>query len=150
MNHRPLVIVALLLSLLMQTVSLGGRWPGWNSPTDTLHAVLHWSGIAHHHDHLVSDAVVAAADTADDPDFISLEKDLPLDRSPHTGFHQDFSADSNHHLGQDACLGAVGPIPTGLSLAFAVTAQNRPALLPQAGAPDPFLAGLRRPPRPLA
>ncbi|MCE4540595.1 hypothetical protein LXT12_25475 [Pelomonas sp. P7] len=144
MNHRPFVIVAMLLSLLLQAASLGGRWSASNGPADTLHAVLHWSGIAHHHDHLVSVM-------PDDADFLSLEKELGLDRvSPHPAFHQDFSADSNHHLGQDACLGAIGPIPTALVPAFAVAGETQPALLLQAGAPDPFLAGLRRPPRRLA
>lgn len=144
MNRRPFVIFALLLSLLLQTASLGGRWAGWNGPADTLHAVLHWSGIAHHHDHQVSEAV------PDDADFVALERGLGLEPSQHKGFHQDFSADSSHHIGLDACLGAVGPIPSGLSSTFAVVADTRPAVLPQAETPDPFLAGLRRPPRHLA
>ncbi|MFT7772779.1 hypothetical protein [Roseateles sp.] len=142
MSRHPFVIYALLLSLLLQTMSLGGRWPGHSGSAETMHAVLHWSGIAHHHEHQFSQAL-----PDDDADFVALEKSLGLERGPHQGFHQDFSADSNHHIGQDACLGAVGPIPAGLSSSFALAAHTPPALLTLAEIPDPFLAGLRRPPR---
>lgn len=145
MSRHPLVIFALLLSLLLQAVSLGGRWAGWSGPANTLHAVLHWSGVAHHHDHQISEAVLD-----DDADFLAMERELGLDQSHRTGFHQDFSADSSHHIGLDACLGAVGPIPAGLSNTLAVVADTPPALLAQAESPDPFLAGLRRPPKRLA
>jgi len=145
MSRHPFVIYALLLSLLLQTVSLGGRWAGWSGPANTLHAVLHWSGVAHHHDHQISEAT-----PDDDADFVAMERELGLDQTHRAGFHQDFSADSSHHIGLDACLGAFGPIPSGLSNAFAVAADMPPALLPQAEIPEPFLAGLRRPPRRLA
>ncbi|HEY0956432.1 MAG TPA: hypothetical protein VGE36_16855 [Roseateles sp.] len=149
MNRRPLIIFALLLSMLLQTASLGGHWAGMAGAVDTLHAVLHWAGLSHHHEHGVAQAT--QADHSADSGSAAFDAEWAAAApSAHTDFHQDFSADSNRHMGLDACVGAVGPIPASLNGVFVMAAGAAPALLPQAEPADPFLAGLRRPPKHLA
>lgn len=141
--NRPVVIAALLMSMLLQAVSLGGHWFGMTNPADALHAVLHWSGLSHHHDHAVTQV---SAD--DDAGFEAFADELAsVTLKPHQSFHQDQSADSNHHMGQDACVGAMGPLPAGLSGAFIAARSPRPRVLSETEPVDPFLAGPRRPPR---
>lgn len=147
--NRPVVITALLMSMLLQAVSLGGHWVGAANPFDALHAVLHWSGMSHHHDH-----VVAQVSAEDDADFKALEAFAggltPATAQPHASYHQDHSVDSNHHMGQDACVGAMGPLPAGLGGALMEARSPRPLALSQAEPADPCLAGPRRPPKHLA
>jgi hypothetical protein len=144
--NRPVVIAALLMSMLLQAVSLGGHWTGATNPADSLHAMLHWSGLSHHHDHHVSQA---QAD--DDGGFEAFAEELAsATLQPQQSYHQDQSADSNHHMGQDACLSAMGPVPAGLGGAVVEAGGQRPLVLPQAEPADPCLAGPRRPPKHLA
>ena len=144
--NRPAIIAALLMSMLLQAVTLGGHWFGAVNPSDALHSVLHWAGLSHHHDH-----AVAEAQAEDDSDFEAFAAELAeANLKPHQSFHQDHSADSNHHMSQDTCVSALGPIPAGLGDAFVADRSPRPRVCAEAALPDPFLAGLRRPPRPVA
>lgn len=141
--NRPVVIAALLMSMLLQAVSLGGHWFGVAGPGDAVHALLHWSGLSHHHDHAVTQA---SAD--DDEGFEAFAAELAsVTPKPHQGYHQDHSVDSNHHMSQDACVGALGPLPAGLGGTFMAAGSSRPVALSQAEPADPFLAGPRRPPK---
>lgn len=145
--NRPVVIAALLMSMLLQAVSLGGHWLGMADPAEALHALLHWSGLSHHHDHALTEA--SAAD--DDAGFEAFAAELALvTPKPHLSYHQDHSADSNHHMSQDACVGPMGPLPASLGDTLMAAGSPRPLALSQAERADPFLAGPRRPPRPLA
>lgn len=144
--NRPVVIAALLMSMLLQAVSLGGHWIGVTNPAEALHAVLHWSGLSHHHDHAITQA--AAEDDAGFEAFAAELASVTL--KPHQSYHQDQSADSNHHMGQDVCVGAMGPLPASLGGTFIAARSPRPLVLPDAEPVDPFLAGPRRPPKHLA
>lgn len=144
--NRPVIITALLISMLLQAVSLGGRWVGAADPVEALHAVLHWSGLSHHHDHAIT---VAAVD--DDAGFEAFADELALvTLKPHQSYHQDRSVDSNHHMSQDACPSAMGPVPAGLGGTFIAARSPRPPALAEAAPVDPCLAGPRRPPKHLA
>lgn len=130
--NRRLVFYALLIAMLLQAVSLGGHWAGRSHSAQTLHDVMHWAGIAHHHHaELQADELVATT-------------------SPPASYHQDRSADSNRHMSMDACLQLLGPIPAGVSSpTLPVTCSH---VVPSAEtAPDgPVLEGPRRPPKFLA
>lgn len=144
--NRPVVIAALLISMLLQAVSLGGHWFGEANPGEALHAVLHWAGLSHHHDHAVSEAAAE-----DDTGFEAFAAELAsVTLKPHQSYHQDHSADSNHHMGLDACVGAMGPLPASLGGTLMAARSPRPLALSQAEPADPCLAGPRRPPRHLA
>jgi len=141
--NRPVVIAALLMSMLLQAVSLGGHWVGVANPADALHAVMHWSGLSHHHDHAVTEA---SAD--DDAGFEAFAAELAsVTLKPHQSYHQDHSVDSNHHMGQDACVSAMGPVPGGLGGTFMAVSSPRPPALSEAEPVDPCLAEPRRPPK---
>ena len=145
--NRPVVIAALLMSMLLQAVSLGGHWVGVANPAEALHAVMHWSGLSHHHDHLATQVPV----DDDDSGFEAFATELAsATLQPHQSYHQDHSVDSNHHMGQDACVSAVGPIPAGLGGSLMAARSPRPLMLPETEPVDPFLAGPRRPPKHLA
>lgn len=144
--NRPVVIAAVLMSMLLQAVSLGGRWVGASNPVDAFDAVLHWAGLSHHHDHRVTEVAMD-----DDSAFEAFEAELasaPL--NPLHSYHQDHSTDSNHHMGQDACVGAFGPAPCGLGNEPLTVRDPHPGTRPDAPPPDPDLAGPRRPPKHLA
>lgn len=144
--NRPVVIAALLMSMLLQAVSLGGHWFGAVSPSDALHSVLHWAGLAHHHDH-----AVAQAQAEEDREFEAFAAELAeANLKPHQSFHQDHSVDSNHHMNQDTCVSAMGPLPAVLSGAFVADRSPRPLVRIEPVLADPFLAGPRRPPKQLA
>jgi hypothetical protein len=141
--NRPVVIAVLLMSMLLQAVSLGGHWSGMANPAETLHAVLHWSGLAHHHDHAIAET---SAD--DDAGFEAFAAELAsVTFKPHQSYHQDHSADSNHHMGQDACVSAMGPVPAGPGGPFMAARSPRPLALSEAEPADPCLAVPRRPPK---
>lgn len=141
--NRPVVIAALLISMLLQAVSLGGHWVGVANPAEALHAVLHWSGLSHHHDHAITEASVD-----DDAGFEAFAAELALvTLKPHQSYHQDHSVDSNHHMGQDACVSAMGPVPAGLGGTVMAVSGPRPPVLSEAEPADPCLAGPRRPPK---
>lgn len=141
--NRPVVIAALLMSMLLQAVSLGGHWFGMANPAETMHAVLHWSGLSHHHDHSVTQV-----SAEDDSGFEAFSAELAsVTLQPHQSYHQDHSADSNHHMSQDACVSAMGPLPAGLGGTLQAARSPRPLALSQAEPADPFLAGPRRPPK---
>ncbi len=160
-----LVTAALLLSMLLQTVSMGGYWAGSRKPSDALHAVLHWSGILHHHDHEVTHAEVAAGG---ERARIALQaKQLPQPQSnedfeafavefaqvtlhPDQSYHRDLSLDSRHHLGIDACMSVVALIPSMPVSPVMDAPTDAPVAAPQVERVDPFLAGPRRPPRGLS
>ena len=144
--NRPVVIAALLMSILLQAVSLGGHWFGMANSAEAQHAILHWIGLSHHHDHQVTEA---SAD--DDSGFEAFAAELAsATLKPHQSYHQDHSVDSNHHMSQDACVSAMGPIPAGLGSTLMSARSPRPLALSEAEPADPFLAGLRRPPKHLA
>lgn len=144
--NRPVVIAALLMSMLLQAVSLGGRWVGASNPVDALDAVLHWAGLSHHHEHHIAEA---AAD--DDSDFEAFAAELAsATPKPLHSYHQDQSTDSNHHMGLDACVGVMGPAPCGLDGTPVAARSPHPGMGPEAEPPDPDLAGPRRPPKHLA
>lgn len=145
MTRRP-VFYVLLMAMLLQAVSLGGHWAGRGSPTETLHDVLHWSGISHHHEHeppsFQQDELLA---------FEALSSELGLvDTAPHQDFHQDQSADSNRHMAMDACLSAMGPIPAAVDSPAVRAACPAPDARPELPPADPDLSGPRRPPRSFA
>lgn len=147
--NRPVVIAALLMSMLLQAVSLGGHWVGAANPADALDAVLHWAGLSHHHEH--HEHRLADAAVHDDSDFDAFAVELAsASAALQHGYHQDHSADSNHHMGQDACVGAMGPIPCGLGGTPVAVRSPHPGVRPEAEPPDPDLAGPRRPPKHLA
>lgn len=144
--NRPVIIVALLMSMLLQTVTLGGHWFGALSSSGALHSLMHWAGLSHHHDH-----AVAQAQAEDDSEFEAFAAELAeANLNPHQSFHLDHSVDSSHHMSQDACVSAMGPIPASLSGAIIANPSPRPLVFAEAARPDPVLASLRRPPRHLA
>jgi len=144
--NRPVVITALLISMLLQAVSLGGHWGGVADPVEALHAVLHWSGLPHHHDHAATEASLD-----DDSGFEAFAAELALVKpKPHQSYHLDHSVDSNHHMGHDACVSTMGPVPAGLGGTFVAASGPRPPALSEAEPADPCLASPRRPPKRLA
>ncbi|MEH0168179.1 hypothetical protein [Roseateles microcysteis] len=152
MSRRPVFFV-LMMSMLLQAVSLGGHWVGRGSPTETLHDVLHWSGISHHHAHgasLQADGLLAFESLSEGLGLAAASSDQDPHQAPHPDFHQDQSADSNHHMALDACLSAMGPIPAGVDSPTIRAACSRPDARPEAPPADPELSGPRRPPRPFA
>ena len=161
------VIAVLLFSMLLQAVSLGGRWAGRDDPVDALHTVLHWTGTLHHHDHEITKAEIAAGGkrarialeakqwTTAIPDdaegFEAFAEEFAM-ATVHIGeaYHQDESLDSRHHLSLDTCLASVGLLPTMPRSTLLPPVAVAPAAPPQSQRADPFLDGPRRPPRPLA
>ncbi len=144
MSRRP-VLFAVLLALLLQAVSLGGHWAGRGNPSEILHDLLHWSRVSHHHDHL------ATLPSEDQQVFEALAAEMGIPAEPpHEGFHQDQSADSNHHMGMDACFSAMGPAPAGIGSPAIPAACPAPDMRPEAAPADPDLSGPRRPPKSLA
>jgi len=136
MSHRP-VFLALLLSMLLQAVSLGGHWGGLDRSDgsgQTLHVLKHWSGIAHHHNH-----EVPSADTGDQLVF--------SDDSLNQAFQQDQSIDSGKHMALEACLHLLGPIPAAFSCPFLLASAPRPMPDEDTAPAGPVLEGLRRPPK---
>lgn len=166
----PAVIAALLTSMLLQAVSLGGHWAGNGNPADALHAVLHWSGVLHHHDHEVTQAELDAggerarvalqaklpalalpAAEADDAGFEAFAEEFAqVTLHPGQSYHQDHSLDSRHHLSIDACFGAVALIPSVPGSPLMALETAPPVAGPETEPADPFLNGPRRPPRSLA
>jgi hypothetical protein len=166
MRFQP-VIAVLFMSMLLQAVSLGGHWAGPTSPTDALHALLHWSGALHHHDHQVTQAEVAAGGDRARAALAAkqLPQALPDEEEGFEAFaeefaqatlhrdepyHQDRSLDSRYHLILDACLAAVGLPPSTPSSPLLTLAAVHPMPAPQTQRADPFVDGPRRPPRSLA
>jgi len=144
--NRLVVIAALVTSILLQAVSLGGHSFGAANSTEAQHAALHWLGLSHHHDHRITEA---SAD--DDSGFEAFAAELALvTLKPHQSYHQDHSEDSNHHMSQDACVGTMGPLPASLGGTPMTARSPRPLALSEAEPADPFLAGPRRPPKQLA
>jgi hypothetical protein len=150
-----LVIASLLLSMLLQAVSLGGHWAGHGNTADALHAVLHWSGVLHHHDHAVTQAARLDSGARQPQDGAAgfeafAEEFAQATLHPGESFHQDRSLDSRYHLNVDACLFAVGIIPSmPVSPKLAIEA-SPPRAVPASARTDPVLDGPRRPPRSLA
>jgi hypothetical protein len=143
--NRSVVIAVLLMSMLLQAVSLGGHWPGGADAAEARHSMLHWLGLSHHHDHSVTESL------ANDSSFDAFGPELAAaSLKPYRGYHQDHSVDSNHHMSQDACVSALGPIPSGLGNPVMAVRGPCPLVLPEAEPTDPFLAGPRRPPKHLA
>ncbi|OWQ83768.1 hypothetical protein CDN99_25170 [Roseateles aquatilis] len=161
MNSRS-VIAALLLSMLLQAVSLGGHWAGNGNPADALHAVLHWSGVLHHHDHEVTEsaqrdggaslpAQAASAGGDDGTGFEAFAAEFAqVTLHPGESYHQDHSLDSRHHLSIDACVSVVGMIPALIASPDLSQSGGPPVAGPQVEPVDPFLYGPLRPPRSLA
>lgn len=156
MTRRP-VFYLLLIAMLLQAVSLGGHWAGRGNPSETLHEVLHWSGVSHHHEHqrrLAAEderAFELLAAQLGLPSAAPHDVDRPADHGDHdNAYHQDQSVDSNHHMALDACLSAMGPIPAGVDSPAVHAACAAPAVEPDAPPADPDLSGPRRPPKSFA
>ncbi|MBI5722274.1 MAG: hypothetical protein HZC37_31750 [Burkholderiales bacterium] len=47
--RRPIVLLAVLIAMLWQSVALARSGFTVNAPGDLRHAALHWQGAAHHH-----------------------------------------------------------------------------------------------------
>jgi hypothetical protein len=144
MSRRP-IFLTLLLAMLLQAVSLGGHWAGAGAhgPTrDALHALLHWAGSAHHHDHHATQRMEGFEAFADE----LATATLSMDQS----WHQDQSADSHLHMDMDACLSMMGPIPASVSSPWIPPASPRPLPSAEAALAGPVLEGLKRPPKSLA
>ncbi len=134
---RRLVFIALLLSMLLQAVSLGGYWGGLDRSDgsgQTLHVLKHWSGIAHHHNH--------EAPPADVGDQLVLGND-----SLAQAFQQQQSIDSGKHMALEACLHLLGPLPAAFSCPFLLASAPRPVPDEDTAPAGPVLEGLRRPPK---
>jgi len=144
---RRFIFVALMLSMLMQAITLGSPLASGSGGQAALHALLHWAGLAHHHHQPVP---------LSEEDLKAFEAfgDLGLPTGAMVASdtcHQDQSPDSTQHVLMDGCLSGVAMIP---SWPDAV-----PARLPRLAAPGapaetapatPFLEGLRRPPKQIA
>lgn len=135
---RHFLLVALLLSVLGQAATVGGRW-ALGGGDAAAHALLHWIGAAHHHGH--------AHDHDEEHTASSPEA---LGGSSHASFHQDQSPDSLKHLHADGYLASLGLLHE-VQLRFArPLAGAAPAVHRERPPPSPFLEGLIRPPRALS
>lgn len=115
--NRRVTAYLLMFCLLWQAMSCAGAAVLMASPSEKLHASLHFEGASHHH---------AAHD--------------------HGELQLDDSQASTQHLIDDACVHAPALLPLVAKLlpGLGLVAPSTP--LPIA-APLPFLAGLERPPR---
>ena len=144
---RRLIFAVLLLSMLIQAIALGGRWVGLGGQGATLHALLHWAGLAHHH----HQAPTSREDFEGFEAFGDLGAPERVVDDGSGSYHQDQSTDSTTHVVMEACLTGMAMItswPPGLPapLPGAALPRARAELAPAA----PCLEGLRRPPRSIA
>ena len=142
---RRLVFIALLLSMLLQAVSLGGYWGGLgrdDGSEKSPHVLMHWSGIAHHHGHEAPSAEAGDQQVLGDDSFAQA-----VTSGQSQAFHQDQSTDSSKHMALDACLHLLGPIPAAFSCPFLLASGPRPVPDEDTAPAGPVLEGLRRPPK---
>ena len=131
--RRPFTLIALMLSLLLQQLSMASAWAqvghGFGEPSEAAHfehVLLHLDGSPHHHGH-------------------DHESD---DDQPAFSLHSDNSGDSISHL-QDGTGASSGYISPSCDL---VLEQYKPVLMVFASASQtsPHLDGLLRPPHSLS
>jgi len=144
---RHLIIIALLLSMLMQVTALGSSSVGIGGGQASLHSLLHWAGLGHHHrprpPALPSDVDLSNAGE-------TLRVSAVADTAWNT-YDQDQSRESTQHLLMDGYIGAAAMIPTWPDAVPAEVPRPVPLCYDTERVPaTPFLEGLRRPPRLLA
>jgi hypothetical protein len=146
---RHLIIIALLLSMLMQVTALGSSSMGIGGGQASLHSVLHWAGLGHHH-HRLPPAPVSNADLTDSNAGETLRVSAVADTAWNT-YDQDQSRESTQHLLMDGYISGAAMIPSWPDAVPAEVPRPAPLCYDTERVPaTPFLEGLRRPPRLLA
>lgn len=137
MSRRP-ILLAVMLSMLLQAAAIGGLWSVAAVPGQALHVLLDWAGLTAHPVQQVGKS------PAGNETFVEQLA------AATQGFQQDSSADTYYHVGVDAWLHALGLIPAEIHSIIAISAAgSHPELVAEAAPAEPVLEGLRRPPRPL-
>jgi hypothetical protein len=143
---RHLIVIALLLSMLMQATTVGSPSAGVGRSQAAVHSLLHWAGLGHHH----RDRSPAPSSSADSNAVGNLRVSAVADSAWNT-CDQDQSPESTQHLLMDGYVSGAAMIPSW--------SEASPAELPRPALPcygtervpaTPFLEGLRRPPRSIA
>ena len=146
---RHLIIIALLLSMLMQVTALGSSSVGIGGGQASLHSLLHWAGLGHHHRHRPP-AAPSDADLVGSSADGTLRVSAVADTAWNT-YDQDQSRESTQHLLMDGYIGGVAMIPSWPDAVPAEVPRPVPLCYDTERVPaTPFLEGLRRPPRLLA
>jgi hypothetical protein len=146
---RQLVVIALLLSMLMQATAFGGPSAGVASGQAALHSLMHWAGLGHHHHHRPA-VPSSSADRADSNADGNLRVSAVVDIAWNT-CHQDQSPESTQHLLMDGYISGAAMIPSWFEALPAEPPRPAPPCYDVERVPaTPFLEGLRRPPRLIA
>ncbi len=132
---RRSILLAVMLSVLLQAVAMGGLWSTGVATGEAFRTLLQLTGGAEH------------------PDRLAAERPVSIEMAPKElacvdeGMPQDAAADLYYHLGIDAWLHVLGLIPVGIRSVTDPAAGPPPELLAEAASPEPVLEGPRRPPR---
>lgn len=146
---RHLIIVALLLSMLMQATAFGSSTADVGGGQAALHSLLHWAGLGHHHHR--RPARTSNTDLAESNAGEALRVSAVADSAWNT-YHQDQSPESIQHLLlDDGYISSAAMIPSWPDAVPAELPRPTPLCYDTERVPaTPFLEGLRRPPRLLA
>lgn len=143
---RHLIIIALLLSMLMQVTSFGSSATVVGSGQAALHSLLHWAGLGHHHHRRQPaplDTVVFADSNTGEVLRVSAVADTAWNSCD-----QDRSPESTQHLLMDGYISGTALIPSWPeTLPADLRRPTLPSYSPERVPATPFLEGLRRPPR---
>jgi hypothetical protein len=146
MPRHP-IIIALLLSMLMQATAFGSSTAGVGNGQAALHSLLHWAGLGHHHRHRLP-APPSSADLADSNEVGALRVSAVADSAWNT-CDQDQSPESVRHLlMDDGYISGAAMIPSRFEALSAELPRPAPLCHDTERVPaTPFLESLRRPPR---
>jgi len=146
---RHLIVIALLLSMLMQATAFGSSAAGAGSGQAALHSLLHWAGLGHHH-HRRPPALSSNADLANSNAGETFHVSAVADTA-WTTYDQDQSRESTRHLLMDGYINGAAMIPSWFEALPVALPRPAPLCYDTERVPaTPFLEGLRRPPRLLA